>query len=227
MSAAAGCLDGAGTIQPRAVLFDWDNTLVDTWPTIHEAINATLTAFGFDAWTYEETRQRARCSLRDSFPPIFGERWKEARELFYERFAAIHLEGLRPHPGAQEMLGQFKAAGLYLGIVSNKNGAYLRAEVVHLAWGGYFERVVGALDADQDKPDPAPVEMALAGSGIQCGAEVWFAGDTEVDLECAHNASCVPVLVRAEAPKPREFGPFEPVWHVEDCLALCKLIGRL
>ena len=227
MSAAAGRSEGDGPVRPRAVLFDWDNTLVDTWPTIHEAINATLTAFGFDPWTYVETRQRVRRSLRDSFPAIFGERWGEARKVFYDRFSAIHLEGLRPHPGAMEMLGRLKDAGLYLGIVSNKNGSYLRAEVAHLAWDGYFERVVGALDADQDKPSPAPVEMALAGSGIDCGAEVWVAGDTQIDLECAHNAGCVPVLVRANAPDPGEFGPFAPVWHVEDCRTLCKLIGRL
>jgi phosphoglycolate phosphatase len=24
---------------PRAILFDWDNTLVDTWPLIHTAMN--------------------------------------------------------------------------------------------------------------------------------------------------------------------------------------------
>ena len=227
MSAAAGRSDGGGAVRPRAVLFDWDNTLVDTWSTIHEAINATFTAFGLETWTYEETRQRVRRSLRDSFPAIFGARWEEASKFFYDRFAAIHLEGLRPRSGAAEMLGQLKDAGLYLGIVSNKSGAYLRAEVAHLAWDGYFGRVVGAFDADQDKPAPEPVEMALAGSGIRRGAEVWFAGDTEVDLECAHNAGCVPVLVRVEAPKPREFGCFAPVWHVEDCLALCKLIGRL
>jgi phosphoglycolate phosphatase len=227
VSAAADHSEGAGKARPKAVLFDWDNTLVDTWPTIHEAINATFAAFGFDPWTYEETCYLVRRSLRDSFPAIFGERWEEARKVFYDRFEAIHLDGLRPHPGAMEMLGQLKDAGLYLGVVSNKSGRYLRAEVAHLAWDGYFERVVGALDADRDKPATAPVEMALAGSGIECGAEVWFAGDTEIDLECAHNAGCVPVLVRAKAPKPGEFGPFAPVWHVTDCLALCKLIGRL
>ena len=29
---------------PRAAIFDWDNTLVDTWPVIHESMNATLYA---------------------------------------------------------------------------------------------------------------------------------------------------------------------------------------
>ena len=31
---------------PQAALFDWDNTLVDTWPVIHEAMNTTLSAMG-------------------------------------------------------------------------------------------------------------------------------------------------------------------------------------
>ena len=30
--------------RPRAILFDWDNTLVDSWATIHEALNVVMTA---------------------------------------------------------------------------------------------------------------------------------------------------------------------------------------
>jgi len=68
---------------PRAILFDWDNTLVDAWGTIQLALNATLTAMGFPAWTMEETRLKVRASLRDSFPRMFGDRWLEARDIFY------------------------------------------------------------------------------------------------------------------------------------------------
>ena len=28
--------------KPKAIVFDWDNTLVDTWPIIHMAINQTM-----------------------------------------------------------------------------------------------------------------------------------------------------------------------------------------
>jgi phosphoglycolate phosphatase len=31
---------------PKAVIFDWDNTLVDSWPVIHHALNETLEAYG-------------------------------------------------------------------------------------------------------------------------------------------------------------------------------------
>lgn len=32
--------------RPRAVIFDWDHTLVDNWDAIRAALNFTLTSFG-------------------------------------------------------------------------------------------------------------------------------------------------------------------------------------
>ena len=58
---------------PKALLFDWDNTLVDTWSVIHHALAVTFEAFGRTPWTLEETRQRVRASARDAFPELFGE----------------------------------------------------------------------------------------------------------------------------------------------------------
>jgi len=52
--------------RPKALLFDWDNTLVNTWPAIHDANNYTLVAMGHEPWTFEETLQRVRKSMRDS-----------------------------------------------------------------------------------------------------------------------------------------------------------------
>ncbi|HEY6335247.1 MAG TPA: hypothetical protein VI113_05115, partial [Alphaproteobacteria bacterium] len=42
--------------RPRALLFDWDSTLVDNWRSIETALNATLVAMGHAPWTAEETR---------------------------------------------------------------------------------------------------------------------------------------------------------------------------
>lgn len=58
--------------RPKAILFDWDNTLVDSWAAIQDAQNHTLTAFGLEPWTLEETRQRVRGSMRDTYPQLFS-----------------------------------------------------------------------------------------------------------------------------------------------------------
>ncbi len=76
------------------------------------------------------------------------------------------------------MLHGLAADGIFLGVVSNKTGALLRREADRLGWSGYFGRLVGAGDAAVDKPDAAPVRLALASSGIAAGEAVWFVGDT-------------------------------------------------
>lgn len=201
---------------PRAVLFDWDNTLVESWGVIHEAMNLTLDAMGHPTWTREETEQRVRASLRDSFPHLFGDRWKEAEKIFYASFEAIHLQHLRPLSGAEDLLAYLSGTlKLYVGVVSNKRGPFLRKEAAHLGWSGYFRRLAGAGDAARDKPAIEHVQLALG--DIAAGPEVWFAGDADIDLKCARNAGCTPILVRPQAPAEAEFPGHEPSLYFPDC----------
>lgn len=209
---------------PRALIFDWDNTLVDTWGVITTCYNATFVHFGMPPWSEDEAREKAHRSLRDAFPDLFGERWQEARTVFYRTFDAVHLQRLRPQDGAEAMLAELTTRGLYLAVVSNKMGPALRKEVAHLGWGPFFRQVVGATDARRDKPAPDPVAMALAPGALVAGAHVWFAGDTRVDLECAHNTGCLPVLVRPHPPGAHEFVNCPPQVHVPNCHALLALI---
>jgi phosphoglycolate phosphatase len=212
-------------MRPRAILFDWDNTLVDNWETVRSGINAALAAFGREPWTYAETRQRLIVSLRDGFPALFGAEWKRAMDIFYDTFKARHLETLKPLPGAAELLGALDRAGIYLGVVSNKTGPILRREAEHLGWNRHFCQIVGATDAAVDKPAPDPVFMALAGSSISASPEVWLVGDAATDLECAHRAGCRPVLVREAPPGEGEFGAFAPAIHVANCHDLAQMLG--
>jgi phosphoglycolate phosphatase len=202
-------LDMRGLQRPRAIIFDWDNTLVDSWATIHDALNFLMAAMDKPLWSIEETRERVRLSLREAFPLIFGERWREAQQIYLDRFRAIHLERLTPFPGREAMLRTLAGGGTYLAVVSNKTGAVLRNEVAHLCWTPLFGAIVGAGDAHTDKPHCAPVELALQPSGINPGADVWFVGDTAIDMECALDAGCVPVLLGCAEPSV-EFTRFPP-----------------
>lgn len=212
---------------PKAIVFDWDNTLIDSWECIHVANNATLSHMGHAEWTMEETRQRVAKSLRDSFPDIFGHRWEEARDFFYSTFRAIHLDHLKPLPGSGELLAELAKQGVWLAVVSNKNGGFLRKEAEALGWNHYFGRLVGATDAVEDKPSSAPVLMALDGSGLAPSEDVWFAGDSAIDMHCALNAGCAPVLVRDAAPLPGEFLDFPPRRYVTGCGEFAALVREL
>ena len=111
--------------RPCGLLFDWDNTLVDTWGVIHHALGVTLKTMGKDPWCLEETRKRVRNSARDTFPEMFGARADEAMDIFYDTYRSDHLEKLREGDGAGEMLARLSEAGYLLGVVSNKLGELL------------------------------------------------------------------------------------------------------
>jgi len=215
------------TTKPKALIFDWDNTLVDSWPVIHDALNTTYRAFGHREWTLDETRANVRESVRDRFPKIFGDQWQAAADVFYARYEVIHADAIRPTDGAAEMLKALADTGLYLSIVSNKRGDYLRKEATALGWDRHFAAMVGALDAERDKPDPAPVHMALAPGDHKPGAHVWFVGDADIDLTCAVNSGCIPVLVRPEAPADGEFPAHPPHHYFADCQSLCKFLQTM
>jgi phosphoglycolate phosphatase len=212
---------------PRAILFDWDNTLADNWAAIHAAMNATLTAMAQPSWTLQQSRERIKGSLRESFPMWFGDRWREAGRIYRDAFEREHLLHLREMPDAGAMLAVLQQLDLYLAVVSNKMGRYLRIEADHLGWTGHFGRLVGAQDTEVDKPAVEPVELALADSGVARGPNVWFVGDTDIDMICAVNAGCTPILLRAEPPGGGEFVACCPAQHVKGCLNLADLVTQL
>lgn len=207
--------------RPRALIFDWDNTLVASWDAIHHALVVTFTAMGHEPWSLEETKARVRRSLREAFPALFGARWEDAQKLYLDTFTATHLERIAPAPGAADLLGELAARGHYLAVVSNKTGPVLRREAAHLGWTPFFRRLVGAGDAAADKPAAAPIRLALEGSALT-PSESWYIGDTALDMEFAANAGCLGVLLGAVDHADPGFARFPPALQFPACAALAR-----
>ena len=205
--------------RPEAVLFDWDNTLIDGWAAIEAGLNDAFRAFGLPEWGRAEVLARVRHSLRDSFPPMFGAEWERARDIFYAGVRARHLDVLAPMPGVPDMLERM--GGLPLGVVSNKQGPLLRQEAEHLGWAARFLAVVGAGDAEADKPSAAPLLLALSRMGLRASPRIWYVGDTGVDMLAARAAGCTAVLL-GDAAHDGGVGNCRPDLHFEapDALTL-------
>lgn len=190
---------------PKAVIFDWDNTLVDTWPVIHKALNLTFAELKMRAWDIEQTKLRVRKSMRDSFPELFGPEWQAAGARYQQHYRNSHLSMLTPLPEAERVLDAFAEKNVPMVIVSNKKGPNLRTEVAHLGWNDRFQAIIGADDAARDKPHPDPVHLALSHIEQPAGPEVWFIGDSDIDLETAAATGCTPILFGDFAPTRPEF----------------------
>ncbi|MGD9535822.1 MAG: HAD family hydrolase [Alphaproteobacteria bacterium] len=190
-------MNGASFGPPKAVVFDWDNTLVDSWQVIHEALRETLVAFGLKPWTIEQTKGWVRRSMREAFPGLFGANAEAAAARFYRAYRSLHLSNVRLMPETTALLDGLARRGAYLAVLSSKNGDLLRAEAEHLGVADYFARLGGATDTPEDKPSPLAMAHVLEPGRLAGGPDVWYVGDTGIDVVCARRAGCVSVVVGA------------------------------
>ncbi|MDP9127638.1 MAG: HAD family hydrolase [Pseudomonadota bacterium] len=184
---------------PRAVIFDWDNTLIDSWPLILRSMNRTLADCGRPTWSLDEVKARSTYAAKEYFPHLFGKAWEDALARYYTHYAAERsAEAPIPLPGARGLLDWLQTKSIPAFVVSNKRGDYLRQEASSLGWDNLFVALVGANDTAKSKPARDPVDLALSKGGLKAGMHVWFVGDTEVDMTCAHNAGCTAVWLGSE-----------------------------
>ena len=59
----------------------------------------------------------------------------------------------------------------------------------------FFGPVIGAGDAEADKPNPAPLRMALMHWNAAPSPSIWYLGDTALDMQAARAAGVTAVVI--------------------------------
>ena len=180
---------------PKAILFDWDNTLVNNWEPIFIAYKKTLKSLGLKNKSRSETLKNAKYSLRETFPRVFKDDWKKAKKIFYVVFKKIHLQKIKPMPKAVKILKIIKEKKITCGVISNKDGNVLRKEINKLGWKKYFKIFVGANEAKKDKPSKYPLLLALNKISLKPNRNIWYVGDNEIDVEFAKKNKCSSIFI--------------------------------
>lgn len=213
-------------LKPDALLFDWDNTLVDAWGLIHKMLMETFVSVGKDPWSLDDTKRHTTRSMRESFADLFGDKCNDA-SLIYTNLAERHSNDMTLLDGVTDMLRFVSGANIKVAIVSNKRGFLLRQEVTNMGLGGFFNVMVGSGDAERDKPSALPALMAMKGLNVNTDSHnIWFIGDTIIDIECACNANCLPVLYGSSSVSEEilENSETKPALRVASHGALVKLL---
>lgn len=218
--------------KPSAIIFDWDNTLIDTFPLLWAAHNKVREAMNVPAWSEDEARHNIRLAAKDAFPKWYGDRAGEAMKVYDTHVRAHHLAQMEILDGAVELLTYLHALGTPMAIVSNKRGEFLRAELSHTGWGKFFHIVLGADDVQgQGKPSPEGVIAAMDNLNIPAAlrANCWYVGDTENDVKTAKNAGMIPVFIENRPMlDPAEIRALEAKFafkSARECLAYIKTLS--
>lgn len=182
---------------PSAVLFDWDNTLVDTTHDTLRALNAVCAAFNRKPMTLDEFHQKPSLTIRSFLASIVSPSDIGAAEsVFFNH--TTHFE-LKLMPQAHSLVTWLHRQKIPTAIVSNKGGDRLRKEIQHLNLSHVFYCAIGSGDTPEDKPSTTPLLHALAHNNLSASRDIWFVGDSVVDMMCAHYAGCLPVSVSQQA----------------------------
>ena len=184
------------------ILWDWDNTLVDTFDVIWHAQNDMRQRYGLPAFTKEQSKMAMNKSGRNLIADWVGvENAAEARKYYLSCYAHYSRD-LELKENARSLLNWTKDSGFYNILASNKEGALLRKEVERLSVLDAFDRLIGAGVAAEDKPSKIFTDEAIKGLHVD---RIISIGDGASDVKMGHNyENGVSILVFTN-PKSKEF----------------------
>jgi HAD superfamily hydrolase (TIGR01548 family) len=198
-------------LDPQALLFDLDGVLADVEGSYRRCALETVTSFGVEL-TREELRTAALGGDANNdwilCQRLLSEKGREVPLAEVTARFQAHYLGSEGNPGYRErerllvprkILARW-AARLPLAVVTGRPRAEAEWFLDHHGLGGLFSAVITLEDAPA-KPDPAPVQLALAALGVN---RAWMLGDTPDDLAAARGAEVLPLAVPAPADNNRE-----------------------
>ncbi len=187
----------------KIVIWDLDGTLMDTLTDLMNSTNYALSQCGMPTRSYDEVRRfvgngvhkliERAVSTNSSADDV-----ERCFACFKQHYMVHCKDNTKPYDGIVEAVRQLHDRGVRQAIVSNK----LQGGVteLHEEWfRGIIDVAIGETPEVNRKPAPDMVNKAVAAlkkmSGIAPDApvEAVYIGDSDVDIETAHNA-CLPCI---------------------------------
>ena len=172
----------------RAVVFDCDGVLFDSWHAnvaYYNAIRQRLGLAPMDPGWQERAHYLAGSQVIEEMfkhdRALFAEARRIARLIDYDPFYAL----MEPMPGVYDVLALLRQTWR-LGLATNR-GSTVPGVVERFGLGAYLDAAVGVLDVARAKPHPDVVLECLKRLGVAPASAV-YVGDAENDLLAARAA---------------------------------------
>lgn len=194
------------TFHARAVLFDWDGTLLNSYESDARAYVSMFRALGI-SWTVADLNRHYSPNWLRVYEAakIPRDKWEEADRLWHQAYEDERPELL---PGAHEVIKTLSSQ-FRLGIVTSGSGDRVRRQLEEFQLAKSFAVCICSEDAPRRKPDPAPLEVALKEIGAR-PHESLYVGDSPEDIQMARGAGVRAIGVYGPFPTAERIRALEP-----------------
>lgn len=176
----------------RAVIFDFDGTLVDSRPLILESHRIVFSEFQLPAPEPARSLALVGKSLDVILADLAGPtapvlEMVKAYDRLLPELRADPAFTERPFDGVDDLLHELcRATDTVLGIATGHRTDTIAPALQTLRWNEFF-RTIQAADTAPSKPHPAMLLQALTATGVEAKDAV-FVGDTTFDMQMAEAA---------------------------------------
>lgn len=175
-------------------IFDLDGTLLNTLEDLAAAGNHVCAAHGWPTFPVDEYRFKVGNGMPKLVERFMPAELRGDKALFDQAYVELcsyydaHKEDhTAPYPGVREMLGELQRAGLTIAVLTNKDHAAAAPLVKKYFGDDVFALVQGRVDAYPPKP-ATPVTLHVLEQLSADPKTTLYAGDSNVDVQCGHNA---------------------------------------
>lgn len=190
-----GLAKGEGRVPVKAVLFDNDGTLIDSYDLIlHSMRYATREVLGVEI-SDERLMSMVGTPLRDQMIDFSPEHAEELLVVYRQLNHELHDTMTKEFPGVRAMLEGLSELGMRMGVVTSKLHKLAMRGLGLFDYQDFFEFLIGPDDCEGAKPDPAPILFAVDKLGLS-PEECVYVGDSPFDIQAGNAAGCTTIAAQ-------------------------------
>ena len=165
----------------KAIIFDFDGTLVDSEITIYQCFQGITKHLAPERIDYAKNILIGP-PLRETASEILGPNQQAQLDEFVKLFIEMHdehaIENTQPYPGVIETLKKLSLKGILMAVATNKRYAPTIKLINHFDWQKYFTSIECSDSQNQIKNKDEMIQEILKNNNFN---KAFFIGDTVND----------------------------------------------
>jgi phosphoglycolate phosphatase len=215
------------TLRYRAVLFDLDGTLVDSYNALTEAVNHARRTHGLPELSSTDIRDMVGEGLERLLQKAFdrAELSPSIVHAFESRYDDICCAESHVLEEVEVTLRQLHDLGVAMAVCTNKPTVFSKKILDFLELSHYFRAIVGPDMAGARKPEAQHLTVTLAATDC-APEEALFVGDMPLDIHAARNSGIDVAVVATGSSTREQLTASAPDHFLERFSDLIKIVRR-